>query len=106
MDNTYLDRYKKFKDDDNFKPVPGIKLPEKDTDKYVPYRLGSNRLDIMSNEYYGTPYYGWLIMLANQEFGGLEFMIPDNTTIRIPYPLKTSVNDYLRGVDTYIKLYG
>ena len=102
----YLDRYNKFRDDDNFKPVPGIKLLEKDTDKYIPYKLGSTRFDILSNEYYNSPYYGWLIMLANQEFGGLEFMIPDNSTIRIPYPLKSSINDYLSGVDRYIKLYG
>ena len=106
MENTYLDRYRRFKDDDNFIPIPGIKLPIKGTDKYISYKLGSTRLDILSNDYYNTPYYGWLIMLANQEYGGLEFMIPDNSTIRIPYPFKSSVNDYLSGVDDYIKLYG
>lgn len=105
MANKYLDRYSKFKGDSNYSPVPGIKIPEKSTDKYLTYKVGSTRFDVLSQKYYDTPYYGWLIMLANPEFGGLEFNIPNNTTIRIPFPLTESVNDYLSGVDTYITLY-
>tara|TARA_R110000796_G_scaffold40062_6_gene99409 strand:+ start:3754 stop:4074 length:321 start_codon:yes stop_codon:yes gene_type:complete len=106
MAQEYLDRYKQFKSDTNYKPVPGIKIPEKTSDKLVIYNLGRDRFDILSQNYYNTPYYGWLIMLANPEYGGLEFMIPDKSTIRIPFPLKTSVDDYLSGIDRYFKLYG
>ena len=106
MPQQYLDRYKRFKSDDNYKPVPGIKIPVKNTDKTVIYRSGMTRFDVLSNTYYNTPYYGWLIMLANPEYGGLEFMIPDNTPIRVPFPLVQSVNDYLDGVEQYIELYG
>ena len=91
----YIDRYKRFKSDDNYLPVPGIKIPLRTTDKQIAYKLGSTRFDILSNEYYGTPYCGWLIMLANPEFGGLEFAIPDNSTIRIPFPFKSSIDIYL-----------
>jgi len=101
----YLDRYESFKSDTNYKPIPGIKIPVKGTDKYLPYRIGSTRMDILSQEYYQTPYYGWLIMLANQEYGGLEFMIPDNSIIRIPFPFKSSVINYLKGVDRHFRLY-
>ena len=106
MPQRYLDRYERFKDDTDYKPVPGIKIPVKSTDKYLTYRLGSTRFDILSDKYYDSPYYGWLIMLANPEFGGLEFQIPDNKTIRIPFPFKVSVNNYLNGVEEYIRLYG
>jgi hypothetical protein len=106
MGQVYLDRYKRFKDDSNYKPLPGIKIPVKDSDKVITYKLGSTRFDRLSLTYYDTPYYGWLIMIANPEYGGLEFNIPDDAVIRIPFPFKASVNDYLSGIDEYIKLYG
>ena len=106
MAQQYLDRYKKFRSDENYQPVPGIKIPVKSSDKTVIYRAGSTRFDVLSNRYYDTPYYGWLIMLANPEFGGLEFNIPDNSPIRVPFPFISSVNDYLAGVEQYLELYG
>lgn len=105
MAQKYFDRYDRFRSDSNFKFVPGIKIPEKSTDKYVTYKVGQTRFDILSQKYYNSPYYGWLIMLANSEFGGLEFNIPNNKTIRIPFPLTESVNDYLSGVDKHFRLY-
>ena len=105
MAQKYLDRYDRFKSDNNYKPVPGIIISEKNTDKYLTYKVGSTRFDVLSQRYYDTPYYGWLIMLANPEFGGLEFNIPNNKIIRVPFPFVTSVNDYLEEVDRYFKLY-
>ena len=60
----------------------------------------------MSQEYYGSPTFGWLIMLANPQAGSLEFDIPDNFFIRIPYPLISSLQDYKRGVELYNLYYG
>jgi hypothetical protein len=105
MAQQYLDRYGRFRSDTNFKFIPGIKIPEKNTDKYLTYKVGETRFDLLSQTYYDSPYYGWLIMLANPEFGGLEFNIPNNKVIRIPFPLTQSANDYLAGVDEYFKLY-
>ena len=105
MAQKYLDRYNNFKSDSNYKPVPGIIIPEKSTDKVITYKLGGTRFDRLSNTYYDTPYYGWLIMLANPQYGGLEFEIPDGSLIRIPFPFKASVNDYLSGVKKYKRLY-
>jgi hypothetical protein len=45
--------------------------------------------------YYNNPYGGWLIMLANPEFGGLEFNIPNQTVIRIPFPSIVQLKDIL-----------
>ena len=106
MAQNYLDRYSRFKSDSDYKPVPGIKIIEKKSDKYLTYKGGSTRFDILSEKYYNSPYYGWLIMLANPEFGGLEFNIPNNKTIRIPFPLTSTINNYLEEVDKYFKLYG
>lgn len=105
MAQQYYDRYNRFRSDTNFKFVPGIKIPEKTSDKYLTYKVGETRFDVLSQKYYDSPYYGWLIMLANPEFGGLEFSIPNNKVIRIPFPLTQSVNDYLAGVDEYFRLY-
>ena len=75
----YFDRYAKFKTNGTTKPMPWLKIPVRQTDKTVIYKLGETRLDILSQKYYNNPYHGYLIMIANPQFGGLEFNINDNT---------------------------
>lgn len=98
--SEYVDRYEKF----NSKTIPLIDLPVLNTDKYIVYKLGRTRLDKVSNEYYSNPYHGWLIMLANPQYGGIEFNIPNNTIIRIPFPFTSAINNYNLLVDKYIYL--
>jgi hypothetical protein len=102
----YFDRYSEFRFNSNMKPLPGIKIPENDTDKKMIYKQGLSRLDKLSQLYYNNPYGGWLIMLANPEFGGLEFNIPDLTLIRIPFPYESAVSRYITGVNNHKLLYG
>jgi hypothetical protein len=102
----YFDRYQFFEQDGNFRIVPGIEIPIKTTDKYLFYKRGRTRLDKVSQDYYNTPTFGWLILLANPSVGGLEFEIPDNFLLRIPFPLITTLQDYKRGVDLYNLYYG
>ncbi len=106
MSNQYFDRYQYFEENGNFKIVPGIDLPLKSTDKYFQFTKGKDRLDKMSEEYYNSPLFGWLIMLANPTMGGLEFEIPNKSLMRIPFPLVTTLQDYKRAVDTYKLYYG
>jgi len=73
MAREYFDRYQFFVEDGDFRIVPGIEIPIKTTDKYVLYKRGKNRLDKISQEYYGSPVYGWLILMANPLVGSLEF---------------------------------
>ena len=102
----YFDRYKIFRENANVKPIPGIKIPESGSDKSVLYRKGLTRLDKVSNDYYNNPYSGWLILQANPKYGGLEFMIPDNTIIRIPFPFDSAVQAYIDEIKKHILLYG
>lgn len=106
MSTNYFDRYQFFVDDGKFRIVPGIEIPIKGTDKYVQYRKGKDRLDKLSQEYYDTPTFGWLIMMSNPQIGGMEFEIPDNFLLRIPFPLISSLQDYKRGVELYSLYYG
>jgi hypothetical protein len=102
----YYDRYQEFRTNGEIKPIPGIILPIESNDKYILYRQGNTRLDKLSNLYYNNPYSGWLIMLANPEFGGLEFNIPDSTLIRIPYPFESAVGRYITQITNHKLLYG
>lgn len=102
----YFDRYAKFKTNGSMKPIPGIKIPSLGSDKNVIYKLGETRLDILSQKYYNNPYCGWLILLANPQYGGLEFNIKNREVLRIPYPFNSAIERYLNSVETYKTLYG
>jgi len=107
MSRNYLNRYQYFVNNQgNFTIVPGIELPIKGTDKYVQYIKGKDRLDKISQQYYDSPTFGWLIMQANPLAGGIEFQIPDKFILRIPYPLTTTLQDYKSAVDLYNLYYG
>ena len=101
-----IDRYKQFRVDNTPKNVPFIKLKQKSSDKEISYRLGIDRMDLLSYKYYEDASYGWLIMLANPEYGSLEFEIPDGSPIIIPYPFETSIQQYNSAVSDYVKYYG
>lgn len=101
---TY-DRYAKFRGDGEIKLVNCGEVPPKSTDQFERYYKNVSRLDIISYNYYDNPDYGWLILMANPEIGGLEYDIPDGTLLRIPYPLSDSIEDYKKSIDLYNKLY-
>jgi hypothetical protein len=104
--NQYFNRYEFFLEDGEFKIVPGVEIPPKSSDKFMQYKKGKDRLDKVSQEHYNTPLFGWLIMLANPKVGSLEFEIPDNTLLRIPFPLVNSLQDYKKNVELYKLYYG
>jgi len=106
MGREYYDRYKNFKVDGGYKPLPYIKIAPKPTDKTVVYKTQTSRLDKFSQLYYDNPLYGWLIMLANPQYGGVEENIPNDEIIRIPFPLNDSLQQYITEVDNYRTLYG
>jgi len=106
MNNQYFNRYQFFEEDGDFRIVPGIQIPIKSTDKYFQYKKGKDRLDKISQEYYNTPFFGWLILLANPLCGSIEFEIPDNFLIRVPIPLISTLQDYRRNVELYSLYYG
>jgi hypothetical protein len=102
----YFNRYGQFLINGEQTVVPYVNLPKKSTDvKYV-FRAGITRLDKISQEYYASPYFGWLILVGNPEYGGLEWNIPNNSILTIPYPLISSLQDYKNGLDNYFFYYG
>ena len=106
MSTEYYNRYQKFNFNGKYTPLPSIKIEPKSSDKSVLYRQTQSRMDKLSQEYYGNPYHGWLIMLANPQYGGVEESIPNNEIIRIPFPFKDSLQQYISEVQKYQKLNG
>lgn len=100
------DRYYKFRVDGQISVPPAIKLTPKSSDFFEEYKRGITRLDLVSYDYYGDPGYDWLILMANPEYGNMEFEIPDGVMLRIPYPLNLSLENYNNLIDRYLKLYG
>ena len=101
-----INRYSKLIRNGSIKRMPNITISEKSTDYYVRYKRNSSRLDNISYDYYGDPNFDWLILLANPETADLEYNIPDNSLIRIPYPLDVVMEEYNKKIDIYNLLYG
>jgi hypothetical protein len=106
MARQYYNRYKDFIIDGQQTIVPYINLQSKSTDKRYIYKVGQSRLDKVSQQYYGSPLFGWLIMQANPQFTGNEWNIPDGTILTIPFPLVASLQDYKTQLDDYLFYYG
>ena len=106
MSKEYYDRYQRFKVDGSYTMIPFIKITPKQSDKTIVYHSQRTRMDKLSQQYYDNPYHGWLIMLANPQYGGVEENIPDNEIIRIPYPFRDSLQQYIEAVNEYERLYG
>ena len=105
MPRRYYDRYEEFRFNGKIKILPFLKIPRKSTDLKVEYKSNS-RLDIISDEYYNNPTFGWLILQANPQYGSMEFDIPIGSVLNIPFPLQGSLTDYEKQITKYKKLYG
>jgi hypothetical protein len=102
----YYNRYTKFILNGQQSVVPFVELPSKSTDKKYIYKVGQSRLDKISQQFYNTPYFGWLILQANPQYGGTEWSSPDNAVIIVPFPLLQSLQDYKAALDTHFFYYG
>jgi hypothetical protein len=102
----YFNRYSQFLQNGVQTVVPYINLPSKSSDKIYIYKVGSSRLDKISQQFYGTPFFGWLILLANPMYTGFEFNIPDSAILTIPYPLLSSLQDYKNTLENHFFYYG
>lgn len=88
------DRYQLVRNTDGtIDQLPFINIPSSTTDKYVEWINGKSRLDKLSQRYYGTPVFDWLILYGNSEYIS-EFDFIDGATIRIPFPLENAINNY------------
>ena len=99
-------RYTKFTREGKSLIVPFIPITNRNTDYFEEYEIGVTRFDLLSNKYYSTPDYAWVILQANPQYGSLEFLIPDGAEIRIPYPLDIVLEGYDADIREYNKIYG
>jgi len=89
--------YKPLKENDSLKDMPPVKIKARKTDKFITYNRNLMRLDYIAGQIYEDETLWRLIMWGNPEWS-LEFDIPTNSIIRIPYPL----NDVLAEVNAFI----
>lgn len=106
MAYQYYNRYNEFLVNGEQSVVPYVQLPSKTTDKSFIYRIGQSRLDKVSQQFYNSPYYSWLILQANPVFGGMENNIYDGAVLLIPFPLIPSLQDYKGALENYFYYYG
>ena len=89
--------YDLLKINDSLMEMPAISIKKRDTDKSVVYNKQKNRLDTIAGNVYQDETYWRLILWANEQYF-MEFDIPDNTVIRVPWPL----NDVIAEVQSKI----
>jgi hypothetical protein len=106
MPFQYYNRYTDFLINGQQTVVPYVSLPNKTSDRTFIYKVGKSRLDVASQEFYGTPFFGWLILQGNPQFGGLENNIYDGAILTIPFPLIPSLQDYNAAVENHFYYYG
>ena len=106
LNRQYYHRYNDFLVDGQQTVVTYVSLPSKSTDKQYIYVVGQSRLDKVSQQYYGSPTFGWLILIANPIYGGNEFDIPDGSILTIPFPLVASLQDYKTQLNNHFYYYG
>ena len=106
MSKQFYNRYGDFIINGVQTVVPYINLPSKTTDKRYIFKDGQSRLDKISQQYYGSPGFGWLILMANPTFGGEESNIIDGSILTIPFPLVASLQDYKGELNNHFFYYG
>ena len=92
-------RYKKMVVNGMITRLPLVQIRKSESDYFELYKKNISSLDNISYKYYNDPNYVWLILMANQECGSLEYEIPDGTELRIPFPLEAALSDYDSKID-------
>lgn len=101
----YYNYYTPFLENEKMTMIPYVKLPVKETDKTYIWNKSVDRLDIVSNKFYGHPYGGKLILMMNATLGTNEDEIPDNALLVIPFPYKESLQRWIDLVNRYKNYY-
>lgn len=101
----YYNFYSQFTEGEKITMIPHIKFPIKDSDKTYIWDSTNDRLDVISNKFYGNPYGARLILMANSVLGSNEDEIPNGAILVIPYPYKDGIQRWIDIVDKYKKYY-
>lgn len=101
----YYNRYSKLISNGLTKQMPFIKIRQRSTDKSKVWNKETDRMDVLSQRYYNTPHGDWIIKMANSQYGD-EFDIPDGAFIRIPFPYKAVVQEFVDEMNKYDNRFG
>lgn len=101
----YYNFYSQFLEGEKISMIPYIKFPVKESDKTYIWDSVNDRMDRISNKFYGNPYGGRLILLANGVLGSNEDEIPNGSILVIPYPYKDGIQRWIDIVNKYKKYY-
>jgi len=103
MQQNDYDRYSILRNNDGtIDMMPFVNLPVNSSDKYETWNTEFSRLDKLSQKYYGSPFYDFLILLSNNQYVS-EFDIPNQKVIRIPFPLSKAKADYETALTAFKK---
>ncbi len=101
----YYNYYSPFTENEKITMIPNIKIPIKETDKTYIWNKSIDRMDVVSNKFYGHPYGGRLIEMMNATLCSNEDDILDGTVIVIPFPYKESLQRWIDLVNKYKNYY-
>lgn len=101
----YYNFYNPFIENEKITMVPVVKMPIKETDKTYIWNKSIDRMDVVSNKFYGHPHGGRLILMMNSTLGSNEDEIPDNSVLVIPFPYKESLQKWIDLVNKYKNYY-
>jgi hypothetical protein len=102
QNSAYYNRYEQLMSNGKVGLMPFVSIPTRSTDIFITYKANFTRFDDVSYQYYNSPFFNWLILYANPQYGGLEFDIPDGAVIRIPFPLQQALNDFQQNLQVIL----
>ena len=76
----------------SLKNMPPVRISNRDTDKTITYNKSLTRLDRIAGDIYQDETLSKVILWANPAYF-IEFDIPDNTIIRIPFPINDVISE-------------
>jgi len=89
--------YSLLKNADKLRDMPAVHIKHRTTDRSVMYNKNKTRLDVIAGDIYKDETMWRLILWANEQYF-MEFDIPDNTVIRVPYPLQDVLNEVNKSI--------
>lgn len=101
----YYNFYNPFTENEKITMIPFVKMTIKESDKTYIWNKSVDRLDVVSNKFYGHAFGGKLIMMMNATLGSNEDDIPDNAVLVIPYPYKESLQRWIDLVNSFKNYY-
>lgn len=94
MANVDYNRYEIFRNEDDTRDqLPFVAIPQRNSDKFMTWNLGRDRLDKLASKYYGNVFLDFLILYANPQYID-QYDIEDGDVIRIPFPKDAAIKSY------------